>query len=131
MTGTCLCGAIEFSADEVAGLVFNCHCSRCRKSHGAAFATQTFAVRSSLHFNKGRQHLKEYASTGGMRAFCELCGSRLMNYAKDGGNYLSIAIACLEDYAGRPVADAFLDSKAPWYEPCSGVPGFSGLPSRS
>ena len=37
--GSCLCGAVTY---EVAGpfeFVGNCHCSICRKSHGAAFAT--------------------------------------------------------------------------------------------
>lgn len=58
MIGNCLCGEIEFEAEEIPGMVFNCHCSRCRKAHGAAFATQAFAVRSSLKFRKGQQILK-------------------------------------------------------------------------
>lgn len=128
MTGACLCGAIAFTAEAIPGLVFNCHCARCRISHGAAFATQAFAVRSSLRFLRGREQLGEYESTGGIRAFCANCGSRLMNYAKHGGNYLSVAIACLEDPTPHPVADAFLDSKASWYEPCSGLPGFPCAP---
>ncbi len=35
MLGKCLCGKIEFEAQEIPGMVFNCHCSRCRISHGA------------------------------------------------------------------------------------------------
>ncbi len=35
--GTCLCGAVAF---EVQGIIEfrNCHCSRCRKAHGADYA---------------------------------------------------------------------------------------------
>ena len=88
MIGKCLCGVIEFNAEEVPDLVFNCHCSRCRVSHGADYATQAFAVRSSLEFTKGREFLSEYESTGGIRTFCSKCGSRLMNYAKADGDYL-------------------------------------------
>ena len=101
MTGKCLCGAIEFTAEEIPDMVFNCHCSKCRISHGADYATQAFAVRSSLHFIKGKEVLKEYESTGGIRTFCSHCGSRLMNYAKNGGNYLSVAIACLDAVVPR------------------------------
>ena len=110
-------------------MVFNCHCSRCRVSHGADYATQAFAVRSSLTFTKGREQLREYESTGGIRAFCSNCGSRLMNYAKDGGDYLSIAVACLDaSYQGKAVAHCFTASKAPWHTPTNDIPGFEGLP---
>jgi hypothetical protein len=130
VTGQCLCGAIHFEAQEIPGVVYNCHCTRCRISHGAAFATQAFAVRSTLKFHSGRELLKEYESTGGIRAFCSQCGSRLMNYAKNDGDYLSIAVACLdESYRGAPVADAFLDFKAQWHEPSGKIPGFGGYPS--
>ena len=131
MTGSCLCGAIEFEADEIPGMVFNCHCSRCRKSHGAAFAAQAFAVRSSLRFKKSHELLREYdSSTHGIRAFYSKCGSRLMNYAKDNGPYLSIAIACLDgSYSGRPVAHAFVGSKANWYDPSPDIPAFNAVPS--
>ena len=130
MTGRCLCGEIEFEVDEMPNMVFNCHCSRCRKAHGAAFATQAFAVRSSLVFKKGRELLQEYdSSAGGIRAFCSKCGSRLMNYAKNDGPYLSVAVACLDsDYEGKPVAHAFVASKAHWHEPSADIPAFNGIP---
>jgi len=73
--------------------------------------------------------LKEYdSSLHGIRAFCGHCGSRLMNYAKDSGDYLSVAIACVRDYAGKPVSHAFVGSKAQWHEPYSGIPSFLELP---
>lgn len=130
MTGRCLCGGIEFEAEEIAGMVFNCHCSRCRRAHGAAFATQAFAVRSSLTFKKGRELLHEYDSSAeGIRAFCSNCGSRVMNYAKNNGNYLSVAIACLDSgYRGKPVAHAFVASKADWHEPSRDIPSFNEIP---
>ncbi len=112
-------------------MVFNCHCSRCRRSHGADYATQAFAVRSSLKFLQGEDRLTEYESTGGIRAFCSNCGSRLMNFAKDGGDYLSIAIACLDEtYQGKAQSHCFTASKAPWHKPSSDIPSFEGLPTN-
>ena len=39
-----MCGAVRYEASD-AGIAVNCHCSRCRKWHGAAFAR----VRPSRH----------------------------------------------------------------------------------
>ena len=130
MRGKCLCGAIEFTADEKPGQVVNCHCSSCRRAHGAAFASIAFADRASLEVLKGEDVLKEYESTVGVRAFCSNCGSRLMNYGKDGADFLGVHIACLDDsYAGRPQAHCFTGSKAPWHEPSTDIPSFEEYPS--
>jgi len=132
MIGKCLCGKIEFAAQAMPELVFNCHCSRCRVSHGADYATQAFAIRDSLKFSKGQDLLTEYESTGGIRTFCSNCGSRLMNYAKDGGDYLSIAISCLDSsYQGEAVAHCFAGSKAPWHQLSENIPSFEELPDSA
>lgn len=129
MNGQCLCGGIEFSATEIPGMVFNCHCSRCRVSHGADYATQAFALRSSLRFTRGQELLKEYQSTGGIRTFCSHCGSRLMNYAPENGDYLSIAAACLdENYTRKAVSHCYAGSKAVWHDPAPGIPCYEELP---
>ena len=131
LNASCVCGAIEFEFEDIPGMVLNCHCTLCRKSHGAAFATQAFAKRSTLKFLKGEELLKEYQSTRGIRAFCSNCGSRLMNYARDGGDYLSIAAACIDsEYTGKPVAHAFVGSKAAWHHPSGDIPSYSELPPR-
>ncbi|ELR99842.1 GFA family protein [Gloeocapsa sp. PCC 73106] len=131
MTGTCLCGGIEFEVEAIPGMVFNCHCTRCQKSHGAAFATQAFAIRKTLIFKKGQELLQEYESTGGIRAFCRNCGSRLMNYALYGGEYLSVAVTCLaESNQIQPVAHCFTDNKLTWHNLSDQLPRYPGLPDN-
>lgn len=135
ITGSCLCGAIAFEVEEIPGKVFNCHCSQCRKSHGAAFATQVFAKGESLRFIKGEEHLKEYRQfqeQGGVRAFCAHCGSRLMNYFPDKSIYLSVALACIDStFKGEPIAHAFVGSKASWHHPSEDIPAFESIPTRA
>ncbi|MGB3401726.1 MAG: GFA family protein [Microcoleaceae cyanobacterium] len=145
MKGSCVCGAIEFEVTEIPNMVFNCHCTRCRKSHGAAFATQAFAIRDSLKFIRGEAEswrcrltsrqtfqeevLKEYESTGGIRTFCSHCGSRLMNYAKDNGDYLSIALSCIDTpHNLKPVAEVCISSKVDWHDLCDQLPHYDELP---
>lgn len=130
LTGSCLSGAVGFEVEEIPSKVFNCHCTQCRKSHGAAFATQAFADGSTLKFVKGEDKVKEYSGHGGVRAFCSECGSRLMNYAPDKNLYLSVAMSSLDnDYQAKPVAHAFVAYKAPWYTTSDDIPAFEELPA--
>jgi len=127
--GSCLCGAIEYEAELILEKIFNCHCSQCRKSHGAAFATQAFAKGGTLKFLKGEESLKEYTGHGGVRAFCSNCGSRLMNYAPDKNLYLSVELSCVDSpHTGTPVAHANVDSKVPWHKPSENIPSYPGMP---
>lgn len=129
LKGSCLCRGIKFEFQDLPGKVFTCHCSLCRKSSGTAFATQAFGKRSTLKFLQGRELLQEYHTPGGVRAFCSKCGSRLMNYARGASDYLSVAVSAIDgEYPGRPVAHAFVGSKAKWHEPSTDIPRFDDLP---
>jgi len=126
--GRCLCGAIEFEVELVAEKVFNCHCSRCRRAHGSAFATQVFAKGETFKFIKGEDKISEFKERPGVRAFCSECGSRLMNYLPRKSRYLSIALACLDDDTLKPVAHVYVGSKAHWHTPSDDIPGFDEIP---
>jgi len=67
--GKCLCGAIEFEVELISEKTFNCHCSRCRRSHGAAFATQVFAKGETFKFIKGEDKISEFKDRPGVRHF--------------------------------------------------------------
>jgi hypothetical protein len=40
MQGGCLCGAVRFEFDHAAGTFELCHCNRCRKATGSAYAAE-------------------------------------------------------------------------------------------
>ncbi|OIQ20040.1 MAG: hypothetical protein BM556_06010 [Bacteriovorax sp. MedPE-SWde] len=130
LKGKCLCEKISFEAEDIPGVVFNCHCSRCRKSHGTAFATQVFAQRKTLKFIKGEELLSEYdGESGGLRTFCSSCGSRLMNYSKDTMDYLSICVSALDpEFNLKPTADCFVDDKFSWTKVDEGIQQFAAYP---
>lgn len=124
-----MCGGIAYEVEEISEKVYNCHCSQCRKAHGAAFATQAFVKGETLKILRGENLLKEYTGGKGIRAFCSLCGSRLMNYAPDKSLYLSVALSSVDDdHHLKPVAHANVESKALWHEPSSDIPSFLGVP---
>lgn len=77
--GSCLCGAIAFEVDELAGPIGHCHCQTCRKAHSAAFATTARVKRKHFRWTQGESLLKHFESSPGkLRHFCGECGSQLV-----------------------------------------------------
>ena len=37
--GSCLCGAVTYQIDGPIGDIIQCHCQKCRKANGTAYAT--------------------------------------------------------------------------------------------
>jgi len=128
--GSCLCGLIEYEVELIPEKTFNCHCSFCRKAHGAAFVTLSVAKGDTLVISKGNEYLKEHKNgLGGFRAFCSNCGTRLMNYAPDKSTYLAICLSTVDTpISFFPSAHANIESKASWHEPYKGIPAFKGIP---
>lgn len=130
--GSCLCGGIAYEVELLPENTFNCHCSFCRKAHGADYATVVFAKGETLKITKGEDLLSEYENAlGSLRGFCSKCGSRLMNYAHDKTAYLCIVLASIDTPVEfKPLAHVNLESKAPWHEPDASIPSFQGLPDN-
>ncbi len=128
--GNCLCGEIRFEASELPGMVFNCHCSRCRMSHGAAFATQVICGKETLRFLSGQDRLTEYVAGEIVRAFCGACGSRLMNYSV-GDEYLSVSLSSIRGRADLlPVGECFAPEKLPFVQLDQSIAHFPRLPGN-
>jgi hypothetical protein len=51
LTGRCLCEAYEISGEL--GPIYNCHCSKCRRWHGAAFRTRASIKKNQFKWIKG------------------------------------------------------------------------------
>ena len=74
--GSCACGSVQYEADGELKDFSHCHCSICRKLHGAAFATWGGVGRANLSINKGEELLKIYSfSENTDSIFCSECGS--------------------------------------------------------
>jgi hypothetical protein len=115
VTGSCVCGRFAFEVGGPFQRMSNCHCSFCRKLHGAAFATFTTAPGSAFRWTKGDGGQAYYESSpGSKRAFCPDCGSRLPG--EPGGSVHMPAGLLDQDPGVRPDTHYFAASKAPWFE---------------
>ena len=61
--GSCLCGAVQFEAGP-AGFMVHCHCSMCRKHHGAVFATFLAVPREGFRWLAGADEIVTYCGVG-------------------------------------------------------------------
>jgi hypothetical protein len=95
----------------------HCHCARCRKAHGAAFATYVMCTPDAFRLTRGRDEIVRWESTPGFfRPFCGTCGSVVPDGAPAQG-LVGVPAGPFDDDPGvRPVAHIFVASKAPWFE---------------
>ena len=76
--GGCLCGGMRYEIDGPLTEVGNCHCSMCRRFHGAAFSTYAKVDAEHFHWLSGADLLAVYETSPGTGwAFCQICGSSL------------------------------------------------------
>ena len=146
--GSCLCGQIRYvfeigTSSEGCPTINHCHCSDCRKFHGAAFGTAVKAVTWEWEYVKQGPWvppseelplLQSYKQPNGcQRYFCRVCGSSLaFQSAHPNDSVLYFAISTLDGNGFtanddspnerqkdssqllQPSAHIFWDSKADW-----------------
>jgi len=128
--GSCLCKGVQFEISGRLGRASHCHCSMCRKAHGAAFATYAGVRKGDLKWVSGAELILRYRSSPGVeRTFCSRCGSTLQFISEKRPDIEEIALGVLEDDPGiRVPHHIFVASKAPWVEITDGLPQY---PERS
>ena len=123
--GSCLCQEIRFSVSGFADKTANCHCTMCRKFHGAAFGTLVGV--KDLIWLTGNHLIKEFvAPNGTTRTFCSHCGSSLGFRVKHAPlEKIELAIATFDDDIPMTIdAQIFTNYKANWHELKPNIPSF-------
>lgn len=126
-TGGCLCGSIQYEIDKIEPRMGHCHCSMCRKFHGAAFATLGEAKVENFRWTQGEALLTHYkASNGTVRGFCKECGSSMTFAAsEDAGELVEFSLGTLNcEIDLRPDAHIYVGSKANWFEVNDDLPQY-------
>jgi hypothetical protein len=114
VTGACLCGALRYEVEGPFQNLMHCHCSMCRKHHGAPFASFVSANARGFRWLSGEDAACEYPSSlAGRRRFCQTCGS----VAPAGAGELVFMPAgnLLGDLGDAGGMHVFVGSKAAWH----------------
>lgn len=119
--GSCLCGGVKFEVARAAGPFELCHCSRCRKASGSAFAAGLGVARQDFRLLQGVDLIRSYeapireAPPAYRTCFCSRCGSPVPD-AISSSPWLEIpAGLCDDDPKLRPDKHIFVDVKSTWF----------------
>jgi hypothetical protein len=129
LAGSCLCGAVRYELSGRPVWSHNCHCSRCRKTSGSAFASNLFFGIDALEWSRGKEHLRSFKPADAERfthVFCGRCGSTLP-FLNEARGLVGVPMGSLDaDPRYEPRAHIFVGSKAPWFTIADGLPQHSG-----
>jgi len=116
--GSCCCGRVRFRVQGPFGTFSHCHCTDCRKTHGAAFATYIGVARARFGFLQGEGEVAGFtAQTGTRRSFCRHCGSSLTSTVTGEPENIYVAAGTLDTPLRlKPEYHIFIRSKAAWLD---------------
>jgi hypothetical protein len=116
INGSCLCGQVQFQVELPSLWVAHCHCSLCRKAHGAGYVTWVGFDEEKFKCTQKIKKLKWYeSSSGAQRGFCTECGSTMFFKSTQWPKEIHITLANLEDKLDKsPQANAYFSSHVEW-----------------
>lgn len=114
--GSCLCGGIQYEVRGSLGDIIQCHCRRCRKATGTAFAINSPIAKADFRLLQGQQLLKSFTTTTGVsRNFCSECGSPIYSVKADLPDVYRLRIGSLDTpIEQKPTCHFYVGSKAEW-----------------
>lgn len=114
--GSCLCAGVRFSLALPSKWCAHCHCSMCRKYHGAGYVTWAGFENSGFKLEQGADLLEWYdSSEKAQRGFCKRCGSSLFFRSDKWPGEIHVAVGCLDAPIDRePEANVYYDTHVDW-----------------
>jgi hypothetical protein len=118
--GSCLCGGVKFEIASTTGPFELCHCGRCRKASGSAFAAGLRVRGQDLRVIQGQELIKTFeapiveAPPPYTNRFCGRCGSPVP-VPSDDAAWFDVPAGLLDDDPQlRPDKHIYTDFKSPW-----------------
>ncbi|MDN3649827.1 GFA family protein [Reinekea marina] len=133
VTGSCLCGDVAFEITGHLNLFQYCHCTRCQKVTGSAFASNMFVEGDQFKWTQGEDNISEFhlpeAKYFGT-CFCKTCGSALPWQPKGLDRRIVPAGSLNEDPQLKPSQHNFMQENAPWHRHNDDLPMHDAMPPR-
>ena len=130
--GSCLCGGVRFEIARAVAPFELCHCRRCRKASGSAFAAFVGALAGEYRLLAGAELIASWdapilhAPPPYRVSFCRRCGSPVPGPAP-GGDWFAIPVGLLDgDPGARPDRHIFVEHEAPWLPITDELPRLTG-----
>jgi hypothetical protein len=126
--GGCLCGAVRFALTLPTKWCAHCHCSMCRRAHGAVYVTFVGVPASRFRILQGEEAMHRYPSSPeAVRTFCRDCGSTMLFEGSRWPDEVHVARACIDGPIDRePQAHVYFDDRADWLDLDADLPRLGG-----
>ena len=126
--GSCLCEAVRFEIELPTSVCGHCHCSVCRRNHGASYVTWIGVPRTQLRMLAGEEVLTRFASSPhGVRSFCSRCGTSIFCELDHDPDTIDIPLAIMDGEIDRaPQAHIYFDDRASWVAVGDALPRLGG-----
>ena len=126
--GSCFCGTVSYQVTGLEMLTY-CHCSRCRKDSGSAFATNATVREESFQILCGERDLHDHFASGIHRLSCAKCNSPLFSRRDARPGFLRLRLGSLDTPIDeQPALHCFVGSKANWHQICDDLPQHAERP---
>jgi hypothetical protein len=131
LTGSCLCGTVKYEVRGELGPAYHCHCSRCRKANGSAFASNAVVQAKEFAIVQGADAMRRFSTAEGVhREFCGNCGSPILSRRDAIPDVVRLRMGTLDTVLTKgPGAHIYVGSKAEWFEICDDLPQFEARPT--
>jgi hypothetical protein len=128
--GSCLCGEVRFEVDGPLTPIELCHCAKCKKAYGTAFAATLYTRSESFRWLAGEEHVSSYdapleqSPPAYRHCFCTGCGSPAP-ISWEGFPVVEIPVSALDGPVDRrPVYHMYECQKAAWFEIRDALPRY-------
>lgn len=128
-SGSCLCGSVQYEVRGELGPAYFCHCKRCRKATGTAFASSALVATKDFVVTRGEAAMKAFSVNGVHRVFCRECGSPIISRRDAMPDFVRVRLGTVDSpLAQSPSAHIYVGSKADWFEIHDELPQHPELP---
>lgn len=131
--GSCLCQAITYQFHGPEYIFQYCHCSRCRKFTGSAFASNILVDPKQFEWLGGEDLVGQFDHPEAKHfatCFCKQCGSSLPWLSQSGTAMIIPAGTLDEDPGIKPTQNIFWKDRAPWCASVDALPQYDELQPR-
>ena len=137
MKGRCFCGGVSFEFEGPLSDIQICHCTRCQRATGSAFAAEVRVPADQFHWRSGEDLIAHFdapvlrSPPGYRRSFCTRCGSMVPVIPTD-RSIVCIPTGLIEGaISARPVEHIWFEKRANWldFSQLDALPKLEGDPS--
>jgi len=128
-SGSCFCGAVEFTVSGEAVAMGYCHCESCRHWSAGPINAFTLWKPEAMKITKGEDNIITYNKTeNSYRKSCNTCGGHVLTDHKPMG-LIDVYAAVIPELEFKPVMHVFYEETVLPIK--DGLPKFKDLPEQA